>query len=28
VGHLVQPPCQSRVSYSRLHGTLSRQKIQ
>jgi len=24
VGHLVQPPCQSRVTYSRLHRTLSR----
>ena len=23
VGHLVQPPCQSRVTYSRLHRTLS-----
>ena len=25
VGHLVQPPCQSRVTYSRLHRALSRQ---
>jgi len=25
VGHLVQPSCQSRVTYSRLHRTLSRQ---
>jgi len=24
VGHLVQPPCWSRVTYSRLHRTLSR----
>jgi len=24
VGHLVQPPCQSRVTYSRLHRSLSR----
>jgi len=24
VGHLVQPPCRSRVTYSRLHRTLSR----
>jgi len=24
VGHLVQPPCQSRVTYSRLHRALSR----
>ena len=24
VGHLVQPPCRSRVTYSRLHSTLSR----
>jgi len=27
VGHLVQPPCQSRVTYSRLHRTLSRQGL-
>jgi len=27
VGHLVQPPCQSRVTYSRLHRTLSRQVL-
>jgi len=27
VGHLVQPRCQSRVSYSRLHRTLSRQVL-
>jgi len=24
VGHLVQPSCRSRVTYSRLHRTLSR----
>jgi len=24
VGHLIQPPCQSRVTESRLHRTLSR----
>jgi len=24
VGHLVQPPCRGRVTYSRLHRTLSR----
>jgi len=24
VGHLVQPPCRSKVTYSRLHRTLSR----
>jgi len=24
LGHLVQPPCRSRVAYSRLHRTLSR----
>jgi len=27
VGHLVQPPCQSRITYSRLHGTLSRRDL-
>jgi len=27
VGHLVQPPCRSRVTYSRLHRTLSRQVL-
>ena len=27
VDHLVQPPCQSRVTYSRLHRTLSRQVL-
>jgi len=27
VGHLVQPPCQSRVTYSRLHRTLSRRVL-
>jgi len=26
VGHLVQPSCRSRVTYSRLHRTLSRQR--
>ena len=24
MGHLVQPPCQSRVTYSRLHRTFTR----
>ena len=27
VGHLVQPPCRSRVTYSRLHRTLSRRVL-
>ena len=27
VGHLVQPPCQSRVTHSRLHRTLSRRVL-
>jgi len=27
VDHLVQPPCQSRVTYSRLHRTLSRRVL-
>jgi len=27
VGHLVQPPCPSRVTYSRLHRTLSRRVL-
>jgi len=27
VGHPVQPPCQSRVTYSRLHRTLSRRVL-
>ena len=27
VGHLVQPPCQSRVTYSRLHRALSRRVL-
>jgi len=27
VGHLVQPPCRSRVTYNRLHRTLSRQVL-
>ena len=27
MGHLVQPPCKSRVTYSRLHRTLSRQVL-
>ena len=27
VGHLVQPPCRSRVTYSRLHKTTSRQVL-
>jgi len=27
VGHLVQPPCQSRVTYSRLHRTASRRVL-
>ena len=27
VGHLVQPPCQSRITYSRLHRTLSRRVL-
>jgi len=27
VDHLVQPPCQSRVTYSRLHRTASRQVL-
>ena len=27
VGHLVQAPCQSRVTYSRLHRTLSRRAL-
>ena len=27
MGHLVQPPCRSRVTYSRLHRTLSRQVL-
>jgi len=27
VGHLVQPPCRSRVTYSRLHRTASRQDL-
>ena len=27
VGHLVQPPCWSRVTYSRLHKTLSKQVL-
>jgi len=27
VGHLVQTPCRSRVTYSRLHRTLSRQVL-
>jgi len=26
VGHVVQPPCQSTVTYSRLHTTLSRRE--
>jgi len=27
MGHVVQPPCQSRVTYSRLHRTLSRRVL-
>ena len=27
MGHLVQPPCRSRVTYSRLHRTLSRRVL-
>jgi len=27
VGHLVQPPCRSRVTYSRLHRTASRRVL-